>query len=1155
MLAWPWQKIAGLLLHRICHGTIQHSRSQDETPMSGAPGRGKVQAVILCSISTMLPATLTPVLPTWAVLPVLALIAALVSCLLLLWRHLKRQQAAVTAALHESDSDYRHLFENAPLGIYRTTAEGKITLANPAFLRMLGCTSLEELRNHDLDAGKTPSSLVRREMRERLARDGELRGQEARWRRLDGSIIWVRQNARLVRHADGTVFYCEGTVEDITEHKWAEEELLQSQANLVAVIENQSDCIWSIDSDLRLITINSALSTQYEKSFGRPLFVGQTVDELVPPDRFPELSRQWKELYRRAFTGERISLVQEQKVGDQVMYVDVSLNPIVSNGQITGVAGFLRDITARKGAEEALRESVERTRLIVDAAYDAFVAMDAAGCITGWNQQAVATFGWSREEVLGRSLSNTIIPPRYREAHEKGLQRFLATGEGPVFNRRLELSALHRDGHEFPVELTITPIRRGDSYLFSAFVHDITERKRAQTQLEEARDAAEAANRAKSEFLANVSHEIRTPMNGILGMTDLALDTCLTTEQRDYLGMVKSSAESLLAIINDLLDFSKIEAGRLELDPVPLSLRAHLASTLKALALRAHQKGLELACQVHANVPEALIGDPVRLRQIIVNLVGNAIKFTETGEVVVSVGLASQAGNEASNPQTTDSRATCLQVSVRDTGIGVPPDKHLAIFEPFVQADGSMTRRYGGTGLGLAITASLVKTMGGRIWVESEPGKGSTFSFTACMGLASGSTAPEECQPPDSLRGLRALVVDDNATNRLILQEQLRPWGLEPTVVDGGAAALAALSTAGPFDLILLDGQMPGMDGFQLASRLHQQGLHGAIIMMLSSADQPGDAARCRELGITTCLTKPVGPSDLLDALVTALGQPAARSRPSAVSQAESLSGQPKAEGPATTPRLLRILLAEDNLVNRQLAVRLLEKRGHTVVVSTNGRDALAAIERERFDVVLMDLQMPELSGLEVTALVRQRERAGGGHLPIIAMTAHALKGDPERCLEAGCDGYVAKPVQSEELLRTIAAVVSALPPSVLHDPLDARVALASVEGDTSLLQELSQLFQADCARLQAELRSAVAEKNALQLRRAAHTLRGAASSFGACRIVAAAQALEELGQTGQLDNAAELAARLDELLQQVPAALDQLRTQIQDQSAVPAQE
>ena len=655
-----------------------------------------------------------------------------------------------------------------------------------------------------------------------------------------------------------------------------------------------------------------------------------------------------------------------------------------------------------------LQASEQRKGAIMASALDCIITIDAQGRVTEFNPAAENTFGYTRGEILGKEMAEMIIPPAMREAHRSGLSRYLATGEGPVLGKRIEIPAMRADGSEFPVELAITSINHGGSPIFTAFLRDLSERKRAEEDLKAAKEAAEAASRAKSDFLANMSHEIRTPMNGIMGMTDLVLDTQLSREQREYLNLVKASADSLLTVINDILDFSKIDAGKLDFDAIEFSLRDSLGDTMKALSLRADEKGLELACHVRPDVPDALVGDPGRLRQIVVNLVGNAIKFTERGEVLVEVQAESQTEDSIQ-----------LHLAVTDTGMGIPAEKQRAIFDAFTQADGSMTRKFGGTGLGLTISSRLVEGMGGRIWVESEPGRGSTFHLTARLGLQKAPALRPRPAEPVNLYDLPVLVVDDNATNRRILVEMLKNWRMRPTPVEGGPMALDVLEQAckagKQFPLILLDAQMPGMDGFALVEQMKQiPELAGATIMMLTSAGCRGDAARCRELGIAAYLTKPIKQSDLLDAISLALGTlPREAGRIPLVTRHALRESRQR----------LRILLAEDNAVNQALAVRLLEKRGHAVTVAGDGRAAFAALEETGsggFDVVLMDVQLPELDGFEATAAIRGKEKATGGHIPIIAMTAHAMKGDRERCLDAGMDGYVSKPIQAKELFETL---------------------------------------------------------------------------------------------------------------------------------------
>ncbi|MBI3738152.1 MAG: response regulator, partial [Chloroflexi bacterium] len=786
---------------------------------------------------------------------------------------------------------------------------------------------------------------------------------------------------------------------------------------------------------------------------------------------------------------------------------------------------ILHDVTERQQAETEIKREKRYFESLVENSPVAIVVLNNEEKIVSINPAFEQLYGYKKHEVSGVLLDTLITTEETRQEAAQYTQIVMKEALHRIGKRR------RKDGSLVDVEIFGVPvIVNGEKSGALAMYHDISELVRA-------RHEAEEASRAKSEFLANMSHEIRTPMNGVIGMIELALDTQLTSEQRDYLQISLQSAEALLTLLNDILDFSKIEAKKLELENINFNLRSTVEDVAYMLAKRAQDKGLEMACLIHPDLDTDLRGDPSRVRQILVNLVGNALKFTHQGEIVVHAEPLSQTETEA-----------LIRFSVQDTGIGIPPERQARIFERFTQADGSTTRKYGGTGLGLTISKQLVEAMGGQIGVESTPGVGSTFWFTVKfekqpVSKARG-TAPLDLRPVD-LKGLRVLGVDDNATNRMILSRMVEGFGCRIDMVASGAKALEALQNAhrsgDPYRIVLLDMQMPGMDGEQVAQAIvSNQAYREAKIIILTSIGHRGDAARLEALGCSGYLLKPVKQHMLYEALVAVLGTKEEET-PKLITR--HLLNEQKRAG-------LRILLAEDNAINQKLAVVLLQKAGYSVHTVDNGKQAVEQVEQAPYNAILMDVQMPELDGFEATQQIRKMEEGQGRHIPIIAMTAHALKGDRERCLEAGMDDYVSKPLEPQFLLSVLERWIQPAEetePALTFDvpkgeskmdttsasnrdekPLDLDSALHRFENDRVFFTEMCGEFMTNLSVRLDELRASLKANDAGALGRLAHNLKGVSANFSAGPLSHLALELEMCGKAEDLSDAPVLLDKLE---------------------------
>jgi len=858
-----------------------------------------------------------------------------------------------------------------------------------------------------------------------------------------------------------------------------------------AAVRDMPDAHIVIDHRLNVVDLNSAA----EEVIGLPAseVVGRSATTLFASNE------QMQGLIRSPRADEREALLEWDGLEHNC---EIRVSPIKDRWlRLRGHKLAIHDVTPIATAEERYRKLFQQSK-------DALLIHDAGGRIVDANGAALDQFDYTLEEILSLDIT-ALYPPGARDKWDDALGKTLNEGYADF-----EVEFRRKDGTLFPAEVGSSLITVTGQHIVQVIVRDITERKRVQEEWKRAKEAAEAASFAKTRFLANMSHEIRTPMNAIIGMTELVLATELDRKQRTFLTSVESSADALMSLLNDILDASKIEAGRLDFDPVQFNLLDCLMDSVNVLSIRAQQKGLALTCTLDDDVPRSVVADPGRLRQIIINLVGNGIKFTKQGEVKIHV----------SAEQCTDDFAR-LHFVVSDTGIGIPPEKAETIFDPFIQADNSTTREYGGTGLGLTIVSQLVDLMDGRIWVESEVGKGSVFHFVAELDLHD----PEvrgALATADELQGMNALIVDDNSPNRLLFGEMLKNFGIKPHAAPSGADGFDALlekSREGdPYRLVILDANMPEMDGFDLAAKIRKETeITAPTLMMLTSGGERGDGARCRKLGIIAYLRKPIASTMLRQAILMSLAAEKDENGPAQLITRHSMR---------EARRPLDVLLADDNPVNQDMAVFMLEGAGYRVHVVDNGREAVEALAADnKFDVVLMDAEMPEMDGLEATRTIRRAERGTGRHIPIVAMTAHAMKGDRQRCLRAGMDAYLPKPVRSEKLFEMIARVtngdtVAAGVDLATDDPpadipndevMDLAAALKLAKGRQDLLARVAVVFLDDYPRVMDGMRGSLAGDDYEAARKAAHRLKGSLGTFAAGRARQAVVRLEEAAAAG----------------------------------------
>jgi PAS domain S-box-containing protein len=1041
----------------------------------------------------------------------------------------------------------RSLIEHVPATVYidRLDETGSNVYTSPRLESELGYTVEEWVSDKDLY-----SKVLHPEDRERVLAEyhrmrdtGEPFRAEYRMIARDGTVHWFHDEAAVIRNEAGRPAYLHGFLLDITQQKElaealrsSEEELRRQKQYVESLVEINPTAIVTVDRDGIVTSWNLAAEELF--GYSRDEAIGRNVDDLVIGR---EALRSQAVSYEQVLRAGRFHTVTQRARRDGTLAdVELIVVPVLEESEPTGYLVIYHDISQ-------LQRQKRYYESLLEVSPTAIVTVDPDFKVTSWNPAAERLFGYTREEAIGQDVDSLVASTE--AVHHEAVQLNRQTREaGQV---RLTTRWTRKDGSLVDVDVRAAPIHVGDELVgLYVLYHDISE-------LQRAREQAEGATQAKSAFLAMMSHEIRTPMNAVIGMTGLLLDADLTPEQRSYAEVIRSSGEALMAIIDDVLDFSKIEAGRLELERRPLDLRNCVESALELVAASASSKGLELAYVLDRGLPSAIVGDATRLRQILINLLNNAVKFTDKGEVVLSV-----EGEALGSSDRGVGRKYQLHFAIRDSGIGIPQDRLSRLFESFSQVDASTTRRYGGTGLGLAISKRLSELMGGTIWAESRVGEGSTFHFTIQVEQAPALVPAYEQSTPPQLRGRRVLIVDDNATNRHILVRQAESWGMLARDTASPAQALEWIRRGDPFDLAILDMQMPGMDGVTLAAEIRRyRDARELPLVMLTSLGRWEELRGAVEFAAS--LTKPIKPSQLYDTLMNVFGvAPAGVQAPA----------PPEGSVEQLAERVpLRVLVAEDNVVNQQLAVLLLKKLGYRADVTADGLEALQALEREPYDVVLMDVQMPTMDGLEATRRIHQRWPAGQ-RPHVIAATANATQEEREACLAAGMDDYLPKPIRMEELAAALsrcrprvaspppavageAGVNSHAPPEreplgqprsagVLHPPALERL-MQTIGDDRGLLAALIGTFLNDVPRLVNGARQGLEQGRADEVRRAAHTLKSNGATFGAMRLSELSRELEALARSGILEGTLGLLERIEAEYESVRIALEAVREQV----------